>query len=406
MVLSSQTPRAGMSRMYMSSKPRSGAKWGWLLLIGVGLISMWTFVWSDSDANQATGDAAGAGLPASARADSRGVDPSLPATEQPTGRPASVNDLPPPRDLATASANNVRPEPVVQTIRLGETPNSTPPAPVSAAAGTPAANPGPSGAPSSALAGSQLARGMNMIREGRLVQGRRELSQLLFSDRGNLSALDAQTVRDTLSSVNKQLVFSDQVTPGDTLSETYVVQRGDYLSRIAPKYAVPYQFIERINNTPAERLQAGKPIKLVKGPFHARISKSDFRMDIYVNDADGQPIYIRSFTVGLGKDDSTPMGPFIVAPNSKVQNPSWKNPRTGEFYGKDDPKNPIGEYWLALKGTDAVTEAHSGYGIHGTIDPQSIGRQASMGCVRLSDDDIALVYDMLESGRSTVQITW
>jgi LysM repeat protein len=370
--------------MYMSSKPRSGAKWGWLLLIGVGLISMWTFVWSDSDANQATGDAAGAGLPASARADSRGVDPSLPATEQPTGRPASVNELPPPRDLATASGNNTRTEPVVQTIRLGDTPNSTTPTPANAAAGSPAANPGSSGAPSTALSGSQLARGMNMIREGRLVQGRRELSQLLFSDRGNLSALDAQTVRDTLSSVNKQLVFSDQVTPGDTLSETYVVQRGDYLSRIAPKYAVPYQFIERINNTPAERLQAGKPIKLVKGPFHARISKSDFRMDIFLNDADGQPIYIRSFTVGLGKDDSTPMGPFIVAPNSKVQNPSWK----------------------ALKGTDPVTEAHTGYGIHGTIDPQSIGRQASMGCVRLSDDDVALVYDMLESGRSTVQITW
>lgn len=402
MVLSSQTPRAGMSRMYMSSKPRSGAKWGWLLLIGVGLISMWTFVWSDPAGNKATGDAAGAGLPATALADTRGTDPSLPATEQPTGRPASVNDLPPPRDLASASAGNPRTEPVAQTIRFGDTQNIAA-SPPTAAPGSHAGNPG---APSTAQAGSQLARGMNMIREGRLVQGRRELSQLLFSDRGNLSALDAQTIRDTLASVNKQLVFSDQVTPGDNLSETYLVQRGDYLSRIAPKYAVPYQFIERINNTPAERLQAGKPIKLVKGPFHARISKSDFRMDIYLNDADGQPIYIRSFTVGLGKDDSTPMGPFIVAPNSKVQNPSWKNPRTGEFYGKDDPKNPIGEYWLALKGTDPVTEAHSGYGIHGTIDPQSLGRQASMGCVRLGDDDVALVYDMLESGRSTVQITW
>jgi len=397
MVLSSQTPRAGMSRMYMSSKPRSGAKWGWILLIGVGLISMWTFVWSDSRGNNATGDAADTGMPASAQADTRGVDPSLPATEQPTGRPASVNDLPPPRNLASASNTNTHTQPVVQTIRLGDTPNRT---------ASPIAAPGSPGSAGTAPAGSQLTRGMNMIREGRLVQGRRELSQLLFGDRGGLSALDAQTIRDTLASVNKQLVFSDQVTPGDNLSESYLVQSGDYLSRIAPKYAVPYQFIERINKTPAERLQAGKAIKLVKGPFHARISKSDFRMDIYLNDADGQPIYIRSFTVGLGKDDSTPMGPFIVASNSKVQNPSWKNPRTGEFYGKDDPKNPIGEYWLALKGTDPVTEAHAGYGIHGTIDPQSIGRQASMGCVRLNDDDIALVYDMLESGRSTVQITW
>jgi len=253
---------------------------------------------------------------------------------------------------------------------------------------------------------AQLSLGMRLIREGRLVQGRRELSKLLFSDEGKLSPLDAQTIRDTLTSVNKQLIFSRQVTPGDDLVESYMVQRGDYLSRIAPKYGIPYQFIERINNTPAERLQAGKPIKVVKGPFHARISKREFRMDIYLEDADGQPIYVCSFPVGLGKDDSTPMGPFVVAPGSKVKNPSWRNPRTGEFYSKDDPKNPIGEYWLALKGTDAVTEAYEGYGIHGTIDPDSIGRQASMGCVRLRDEDIALVYDMLEPGKSKVLITW
>jgi lipoprotein-anchoring transpeptidase ErfK/SrfK len=44
-----------------------------------------------------------------------------------------------------------------------------------------------------------------------------------------------------------------------------------------------------------------------------------------------------------------------------------------------------------------------GYGIHGTIEQDSIGRQASMGCIRMRPDDVALVYEML-SEHSTVQI--
>lgn len=393
MVLSSQTPRAGASRMYMVSKSKSGAKWGWIALIGIVLISMYIFVWPHGDEGQ-TGESAS--LPATAQADQ-----TAPVAKPDTERPNSVRDLPPPSALDDQPSN-----PVVRTIRVGETQNtpltgsppkqrtSTPPPPTRRSAQT------------TGNAGPQLTRGMNMIREGRLVQGRRELSQLLLADDGRLSALDAQTVRDTLASVNKQLVFSDQIVPGDPLAESYIVRRGDYLSVIGPKYGTPYQFIELINNTPAERLQADKAIKLIKGPFHVRISKRDFRMDIYLNDADGSPLYIRSFTVGLGKDDATPMGAFIVASGSKVKDPSWRNPRTGEFFAKNNPKNPIGEYWLALKGTDVQTESLKGYGIHGTVDPSSIGREASMGCIRMRDKDIELVFNMLESGQSTVLITW
>ncbi len=402
MVLSSQTPRAGMSRMYMSSKRKSSAKWGWLALVGIVLVSMWLFVWSDSgEGTQANGD----GTPPAGQVAGGGtlINPS----QEPTPRPSSVTELPPPSNLGAVKKDSPETEPVVQTIGVNETRNAPP-------IGSPRgdrrmevrntqASPGTA---SSGSASSQLTRGMNMIREGRLVQGRRELSEALLATDGSLSALDAQTVRDTLASVNQQLIFSDQITPGDPLVESYMVQSGDYLSVIAPKYGLPYQFVERINNTKAERLQAGRPIKVVKGPFHVRISKRNFRMDVFLNDNDGTPLYIRSFRIGLGENDSTPMGSFIIAPGSKVKNPSWRNPRTGEFFGKDDPKNPIGNYWLALKGTDAQSESLTGYGIHGTIDPTSIGREASMGCVRMSDDDIELVFNMLASGESTVDITW
>ena len=44
------------------------------------------------------------------------------------------------------------------------------------------------------------------------------------------------------------------------------------------------------------------------------------------------------------------------------------------------------------------------YGIHGTIDPDSIGKQSSMGCIRMKADDIAVVYDMMVEGKSMVLV--
>jgi lipoprotein-anchoring transpeptidase ErfK/SrfK len=43
-------------------------------------------------------------------------------------------------------------------------------------------------------------------------------------------------------------------------------------------------------------------------------------------------------------------------------------------------------------------EMGDGYGIHGTDDPSSIGRSVSHGCVRLRNEDIATLYDMVEIG--------
>ncbi len=44
------------------------------------------------------------------------------------------------------------------------------------------------------------------------------------------------------------------------------------------------------------------------------------------------------------------------------------------------------------------------YGIHGTIEPESIGTNASMGCIRLKDGDIDAVFNMLSEGKSTVKV--
>ena len=61
---------------------------------------------------------------------------------------------------------------------------------------------------------------------------------------------------------------------------------------------------------------------------------------------------------------------------------------------------PIGtnqRKYLGVLGTHRL-EMGDGYGIHGTDDPASIGRAASHGCVRLRNEDIAKLYDMVPVG--------
>ncbi|MHC4589868.1 MAG: L,D-transpeptidase [Planctomycetota bacterium] len=150
-------------------------------------------------------------------------------------------------------------------------------------------------------------------------------------------------------------------------------------------------------------LRAGQRLKLVTGPFHAVVDKSDYRLDLYLGSGSGR-VYVASFPVGLGEFDQTPVGRFRVRPHSKLINPQWTHPHTGQRYGSDDPANPIGERWIGLVGADEATRDMVGYGIHGTIEPESIGRSESMGCIRLLPDDVALLYEVLTEQASTVVI--
>ena len=68
----------------------------------------------------------------------------------------------------------------------------------------------------------------------------------------------------------------------------------------------------------------------------------------------------------------------------------------------DDPKNPLGEHWIGLKGIDGDAVGREGYGIHGTIEPEAIGKAVSLGCVRMQNRDVEFLYKLLLPGHSTV----
>jgi lipoprotein-anchoring transpeptidase ErfK/SrfK len=252
----------------------------------------------------------------------------------------------------------------------------------------------------------QLDTAQRMVDQNDRVAARRLLSQTLNTR--DLSQRDAQRLRSELTAINDVLVFGPVVAPNDPMCEEYKVQSGDSLSRIASRreLATHWKLIQRVNNIAnPSRIRLGQTLKLVRGPFHAIVHKHDHRMDIYHGSPNDPAswIYIRSFNVGLGEDNGTPIGLFTVSTN-KLENPGWVNPRdASERYSPDDPRNPIGEFWLGLDGVGEY-QSLTGYGIHGTIDPDSIGDDQSMGCVRLADDDIALVYELLAERVSVVEI--
>ena len=61
-----------------------------------------------------------------------------------------------------------------------------------------------------------------------------------------------------------------------------------------------------------------------------------------------------------------------------------------KFTIKPGPNNPVGVVWIALTG--------EGYGIHGTPDPDKVGKAASHGCIRLTNWDAIDLSSKVERG--------
>lgn len=240
---------------------------------------------------------------------------------------------------------------------------------------------------------------------GELLQARTLFNKALHNP--NAVRDDQEKIRQRMAALNADLLFSPKVFAGDPMAEAYAVKSGDNLIKITRnrELAVDWRLVERINGIKGNSLKVGQKLKLVRGPFHAIVHKGDYRLDLFQGSPDDPEswVFIRSFKVGLGTGNSTPLGNFVVKPKSKLVNPHWVNPQTGQKFHADDPKNPIGEFWMGIEGV-GESKPITGYGLHGTIEPDSIGQQKSMGCVRLGDEDIKLLYEMLVEQISDVKV--
>ncbi len=237
--------------------------------------------------------------------------------------------------------------------------------------------------------------GMQAWQSGDLLRAREILNRVMHE---GCPAEQQTRVRQILSEIAEKTIFSPEILPGDRLVLSYQVVRGDTLAKVARKHKMTEELIRGINQLPAgSKLRPGGQIKVIQGPFSATVTKGSHEMHLYLQD-----VYVRTCKVALGSDNKTPTGKWVVT--NRLRNPAWTDPRTGKRYGSTDPDNPLGGFWVALKGVEGNAVGKNGYGIHGTIDEASIGTDASLGCVRLGKKDVADVYAMLAQG-SVVTIT-
>jgi L,D-transpeptidase ErfK/SrfK len=118
-------------------------------------------------------------------------------------------------------------------------------------------------------------------------------------------------------------------------------------------------------------------------------------MRLFQYRGDGKSLVVSTYPIGIGSAErATPMGQMYV--ERKMVRPTWHVPASilKDHLKKGDPlpakvlpgpQNPLGEYALYL--------SKSGYLIHGTNKPSSIGLRATNGCIRLYPEDAKKLFE-------------
>jgi lipoprotein-anchoring transpeptidase ErfK/SrfK len=95
---------------------------------------------------------------------------------------------------------------------------------------------------------------------------------------------------------------------------------------------------------------------------------------------------LKTYEIAVGKPATpSPEGRFEVI--NRIPNPTWCAGGRAVRPGK---RNPLGTRWIGL--------SKKGYGIHGTNEPDSIGKAASHGCIRMRNRDVEELFDLVETG--------
>jgi lipoprotein-anchoring transpeptidase ErfK/SrfK len=138
-----------------------------------------------------------------------------------------------------------------------------------------------------------------------------------------------------------------------------------------------------------------------------RGSRPDLRLEVDLSErqlnvlVDGN--VIETFTVAVGADKNpTPEGEFEI--RKVIWNPSWKPPDEKWARGKTakppgHPENPMKVVKIFFKEPD--------YYIHGTGDEDSLGKAESHGCIRMQEEDVArLAQLVMEQGGKPMPEPW
>lgn len=212
-----------------------------------------------------------------------------------------------------------------------------------------------------------------------------------------LSAAEALVLADRVAPYCRQL-FSEPLPSRDRCGVlTHVIAAGETPSVLAKRYRTSTELILRLNpGLDPKGLMIGQEIAvldLASTPLELIVARSAFRLMAWRG-----PTLVGVFRCGLGRDISpTPLG--VTTVRQCARNPEWRNPDTGKILKPDDPENILGGYWI---GFEPRADNHfKGIGIHGFTGAEPaewLEKNGSHGCVRLVQDDIALVFALVRPG--------
>jgi lipoprotein-anchoring transpeptidase ErfK/SrfK len=193
-----------------------------------------------------------------------------------------------------------------------------------------------------------------------------------------------EDVQQKLGALNIELIFSPAEMP-QTIS--YEIVPGDSLGRLARKYNTTTQLIKKANGLKSDVIRTGEKIRIWTAPFNILVNKSQNVLFLKSGDQ-----VLKIYHVSTGRNNITPVGTFKIA--TKIENPVWfKN--GGTPIPSESPENELGTRWMGFD-----TDPH--YGIHGTIHPDAIGQQVTDGCIRLKNEEVEELFDIVPAGTQVV----
>jgi len=96
---------------------------------------------------------------------------------------------------------------------------------------------------------------------------------------------------------------------------------------------------------------------------------------------------VKIYQTAVGADATpTPVGVFKIT--NRVKNPTWYGPKG--LIVPAGKANPLGDRWMGL--------SRKGYGIHGTNNQRSIGKNVSHGCIRMRKADVEELFEIVKVG--------
>ncbi|MHC4261325.1 MAG: L,D-transpeptidase [Planctomycetota bacterium] len=156
-----------------------------------------------------------------------------------------------------------------------------------------------------------------------------------------------------------------------------------------PDLSISAGLIARANGASFEKsVRRGQKVRVPTDPVSVRIDVSSRWLLYMIGDE-----VVDSYEVGVGRPGEETLTGEFIAGTKQTEPVYWGISPPAPF---GDPENPLGTRWIGwrIPGESSDTS----YGLHGTWEPESIGHAASEGCVRMHNDEVEVLYDIIPSG--------